>query len=507
MPRASLSRNDSVQVERLDLKPLNVRGTGPKRVEVNSLHLSVVSFSEQKRGSTAWTRLSRREFLAAAGGAAAAVALGAPAAPSEARSFLLSRSGCGRATGYAEASKIITAGDRTHVAWLDADSRGFYVRIRTLDRRAGTWSPTWTVGAAQDNHGGPGLIVDGRGFLHIVYYPHHASFRYRRSKRPNDASEWEPELQFGESLSYPVLLCTPDDTLLMTARRKFSATPEAPARPWELELWRKPAAGTWQRERALLRSRHGGYTHFQESLAWGADGRTIHLGCRIFETTGVKDETPLETAGYLMSPDAGKTWRRADGAVVALPATAETIDVLARGGGASGRTLFSGSLAVNLRGVPHLLHSVRENGRARSYLATPAPDGSGWVKLDLQAFLPEARRSRDLVMPGGLTFSASGRATMVATLVKLAAPTESDWAHPSSAVVRFWSDDDGRSFRSEVLEAPGAMTPHWLPNLERLTGKNVIPVEPGIIFTAGGGGAGLNELELNNEVWWRSANG
>ncbi|MSU47746.1 MAG: SET domain-containing protein-lysine N-methyltransferase [Opitutus sp.] len=58
-----LSRNDSVQVERLDLKPLNVRGTGPKRVEVNSLHLSVVSFSEQKRGSTAWTRLRKSEAI------------------------------------------------------------------------------------------------------------------------------------------------------------------------------------------------------------------------------------------------------------------------------------------------------------------------------------------------------------------------------------------------------------------------------------------------------------
>ncbi|MSU51019.1 MAG: hypothetical protein EXS37_18335 [Opitutus sp.] len=60
----TLSRNDSVLVERLDLKPLNVKGTGPKRVEVNSLHLSVVSFSEQKRGSTAWTRLrSERQTL------------------------------------------------------------------------------------------------------------------------------------------------------------------------------------------------------------------------------------------------------------------------------------------------------------------------------------------------------------------------------------------------------------------------------------------------------------
>jgi hypothetical protein len=31
-------------VERLDPKPLNVRGTGSKRVEVNSFHPSVPSF-------------------------------------------------------------------------------------------------------------------------------------------------------------------------------------------------------------------------------------------------------------------------------------------------------------------------------------------------------------------------------------------------------------------------------------------------------------------------------
>ena len=49
----SLRCNDAVQVERLDLKPLNVRATGFKRVEVNSLHLSVASFMQSKLGSTA----------------------------------------------------------------------------------------------------------------------------------------------------------------------------------------------------------------------------------------------------------------------------------------------------------------------------------------------------------------------------------------------------------------------------------------------------------------------
>jgi len=37
-------RNDAIEVERLDPKPLNVRATDPKRVEVNSRHLSVDSF-------------------------------------------------------------------------------------------------------------------------------------------------------------------------------------------------------------------------------------------------------------------------------------------------------------------------------------------------------------------------------------------------------------------------------------------------------------------------------
>src|SRR3954471_14400715 len=90
-----------------------------------------------------------------------------------ARGFLLSSSGSGRATGYAEASKIVTLGDRTHVAWLDATREGFRVRIRTLDQKTGTWSATATVGEAQDNHGGPGLTADSKGFLHLIYGPHH----------------------------------------------------------------------------------------------------------------------------------------------------------------------------------------------------------------------------------------------------------------------------------------------------------------------------------------------
>jgi putative heme-binding domain-containing protein len=47
-----LSRGNSAEVERLDPKPLNMRATGSKRVEVNSLHPSEVSSPELERTPT-----------------------------------------------------------------------------------------------------------------------------------------------------------------------------------------------------------------------------------------------------------------------------------------------------------------------------------------------------------------------------------------------------------------------------------------------------------------------
>ncbi|MBC7369385.1 MAG: BNR-4 repeat-containing protein [Undibacterium sp.] len=449
--------------------------------------------------------LPRRDFLQLAGVGLLAATFGdklfAAAPPSDAPGpFVLSHEGSGRATGYGEASKIITAAGKTHVAWLDADAEKFRVRVRTLDLATGAWSPTVDIGPAHDNHGGPALTIDSKGYLHIVYFPHHRPFHYRRSLRPHDTSAWSPEIEFGESLSYPVVLVGPDDTIYMTCRRYYEAVDHLN----EMEFWKKPADGEWARQRVVLRSRHLAYVQFQDSLAWGADHRTIHLSCRIYETAPVKGAKPIETLGYLRSPDLGITWQKLDGSPVTLPATAETVEILARGGADTGRTLSAGSLAVDPKGVPHLLHSVRENGIGRTYLATPAP-GGGWTRRDLQKFLPAAWRDHDFVMIGAITFSPSGRATIIGTLAKLG-PGEVDWAHPSNEIVRLWSDDGTRTFRSEVLSPIDPKTPHWLPNLERPTGHHAIPEEPGIIYLAGGAGSGLKDLALNNQVWWHRYN-
>ncbi len=410
--------------------------------------------------------------------------------------FLLSDQGSGRATGYAEANKIVTIGERTHVTWLDSPAEGFRVRVRTLNRATGLWSPTYTVGEGYDNHGGPALTIDSEGYLHIASFPHHHAFRYRRSKRPNDASEWEEEIQFGEKLTYPTLICGPDNTLYFTARRSFKE------KPWEVELWSKKPGRDWSRKGAILRSRHKGYAHFQESLAWGPDHKTLHLCCRFHENSDKNAYGRLQTVGYMKSEDFGKTWRRSDGEKIQTPASVDEIDALTKGGVDREVQLRAGCLAVDPKtGVPHLIYSVTENGQGRVIMTVA--DGKGaWTRLDLSSQLSANLQGRDLIMPGGLSFSDSGRLHGAAQIQR-AKEGESTWGNPSNESLRFVRDtdaDDG-SFKFSFASEPDPKRSQWLPNIERATGFNQVPDQPGIIYTSGGPGEKNTEL-LSNRVYW-----
>lgn len=422
---------------------------------------------------------------------------------------VLSGHGSGRASAYPEQNKIITWEDKTHVVWLDSDAGGFWVRGRTLDRASGAWGPVITLGPAQDNHGGPVLTIDRAGYLHVVYYPHHAPLRYQRSSRPNDLSAWEPVVEFGKELSYPVLVCAPDGTLILTARRGHNAKEGEPKEGMrmEQELWRKPAGGAWEFSGVLIQPRFPGYSAYGAAFAWDAKGR-LHLSARIYEITGRSGEKPLNTVGYMVSDDQGRSWRSASGQPLTLPVNAESIDRVAANAGSPDRPpLNSGPLGVDRAGVPHLIYSENADGVSHLYLATPAP-GGGWTRRDLRSALPadKAGWQIELGMGGGLSFSEEGRATLVAVILN-PPPAERDplkaWAHPTTEIVRFWSDDNLQTFQSEIVSVEDAQQAHWLPNLERPTGHNRVPSSPGIIYTAGPAGGGLHDLELNNEVRWQ----
>lgn len=394
--------------------------------------------------------------------------------------FHLSQRGSGRASAYSEAVKTITVGDRTHVTWLDSLASGFQVQIRTLDHSTGTWSPVYSLGPAHDNHGGPALTVDHQGFLHVVYYPHHHPFQYRRSSRLNDASQWDKAITFGERLTYPTLLCNPQDTLYLTGRRSYAR------QPWTVQQWTKRPHTKWQAGPELLRAQTSGYSHFQAAMAWSPDQRRLHLSCRIHENGGQR-----ETVGYLCQEASESTWKRLDGTPVELPATSDTVDQIAAGGRGQGQLSHKcGSIAVHPDGRPYILYSASNTASSEMYIAHPNRQ-SKWTRLGLASTVETLWPGFRIGPAAQMTFNLQGEMFVTGCIRN----------GPREDVVRLRSGDAGHTFTGEVLSAGLDREHHWFANLERSTGANVIRDVPAVLFTAGVKGAGNTDL-LNNDVYW-----
>ena len=436
--------------------------------------------------------MTRRRFLTGTLlGAMMMVPMNAPAQETtERKPFLLSKNGSGRSTGYAESNKIVPLGDKTHVTWLDSADGAFWVRIRTRDRKTGTWSPTYTVGKAYDNHGGPALAADSKGHLHIVYYPHHHPFRYKKSLRPNDASAWGGEEQFGTFSTYPTLLIAADDTLIVTCRES-----NKDRKPWVMNRYIKRPGKPWMGPKAVMISDEAGYSHYQDALAWGPDHKTIHLSTRMY---GGKPGR-AHTVGYMRSHDLGETWEDATGKAIPLPATSKTCTILAsdKGGPAAFRC---GAIAIGADGAPMVLYSD----------AKPIPNHTWLVRLDpktgaqqRQALQPQAAKlipGVSIAMAGGLSVDATGRLHVVVTM----APAKSGvrWGNPPEDVLYLTAPKFGADFTTCAVSPIDPKVPSWLPNIERSTGHNQVPLQPGILFQTGGPGKKNTQVVANKVYWW-----
>lgn len=416
--------------------------------------------------------------------------------------YLISADGSGRATGYGGANKIITYDDKTHLTWVDSDSTGFSVQVKTLDRATGDWSDTYTVGTAEDNHGGAALTIDSQGYLHIAYYPHHSPMRYRKSVNPNDASAWEDETPVGVNMTYPTLITGPDDTLYLTARQSFGNE------PWQASLFTKSPGGSWSGPTALIKGDETGYSQFAERLAWGPDHQTLHL------TTRMYGENPVWSykIGYMKSEDFGQTWETYDGSPITLPAVKSTIDTIAeadpalRSAYATGDSLSGAPLAVDANNVPWVLYSDLSPGGTiphQAWLATP--DGAGgWSKSlinDKIDVLPE-----DWGMTAsGIHISEDGRLSLLLNIVNDPIET-SPFGSNSLELVWAESSDGGQTFTSQIISPNDPDVPSWLPSLERPTGFNTVD-DPAVLYTYGEKGGGLSDDLDNSVYYWGPAAG
>ena len=436
--------------------------------------------------------MMRREiFIVALVGAMMMVGTNGLAQEAAARKpFLLSENGSGRSTGYAEANKIVTLGDKTHVTWLDSADGAFWVRIRTLDRKTGEWSPTHTVGKAYDNHGGPALAADSKGYLHIVYYPHHHPFHYRKSLRPNDVSAWGEEEQFGTFSTYPTLLVAPDDTLVLTCRES-----NKDHKPWVMNRYIKLPGKPWSGPKAIMISDEAGYSHYQEALAWGPNHKTIHLSTRMYGG----EPGRAHTVGYMRSHDLGETWEDATGRAITLPATSKTCTVL--GSDSKNPASFRcGAIAVGADGAPMVLYSDTQEAPNQAWIVRLDPKTGAEQRQALQPYAAKLIPGVSLAMPGGLSIDATGRMHVVITM----APAKSKvrWGNPPEDVIYLTAPKFGADFTAFAVSPMDHKTPNWLPNIERPTGHNQVPTQPGIIYQAGGPGKRNTQVVSNLVYWW-----
>ncbi len=99
---------------------------------------------------------------------------------------------------------------------------------------------------AEDNHNWPAITVDSEGYLHAIINGHHDPFRYTRSVRPLDISEWTEPVEVAAGTTYGGLVCDSEDTLYSVTRHSH------PGYYFRLSLHRKPKGQPWEEPKHLV---------------------------------------------------------------------------------------------------------------------------------------------------------------------------------------------------------------------------------------------------------------
>ena len=156
-----------------------------------------------------------------------------------------------------EAGMAVTVGETVFMVYgrlavLDGHTKedGAPAYAVTYDIETGELSEPVLMGFgginAEDNHNWPAVTVDSRGYLHVIINGHHNAFRYTRSVRPLDITEWTKPVEVAKGTSYGGLICDSEDTLYSVTRHSD------PGYYFRLSLHRKRAGGPWEEPQNLV---------------------------------------------------------------------------------------------------------------------------------------------------------------------------------------------------------------------------------------------------------------
>jgi len=111
-------------------------------------------------------------------------------------------------------------GGRTYVAYQGGVNNAPYVTY--YDHATNTWATpvmAYTLNTLnQDGHGGPVILVQSTGRIHIFYSAHDSDMEYARSRSVSDITSWETMVDLSGTLTYPHAFETSNNTIYLFMR-------------------------------------------------------------------------------------------------------------------------------------------------------------------------------------------------------------------------------------------------------------------------------------------------
>ena len=425
---------------------------------------------------------SRRQFLA--GSVAIITALGLTQLIKASEPFLISSVGSERATTGA-GNKIVTFKGKTHVVWQKAARLGYFNKVRTFDHATRQWTNAVSLNQGVDNHARPVITVDHQGYLHVVMSGHNSAVTYRRSLRPNDASEWGPVEEAGTG-TYPSIACGRDNSIYLAVR----ALGQKGA-----DLYVRPMNGKWTKQARIVKrgDKYSGYAGFSTGLTIDREG-VLHSVCNVYEGKSGAHQALC----YMRSRDSGKTWETANGKTVAVPARPEDMDLLLDDSSKRLKVVTwpwinsRGNVVTDSHGRVYVAFVSHIEKPGAVMLAVTGDDGK-WTTQTITT----AEQAFPQMRPYGSSVTLSITADDAIQLLLELVPLDDGWVQgrplrttvfreePVKRLVLLVSRDRGKTFSLRSIVEPGKM--FNMANMERPTGANLLPAGriPAIVYFDG----------------------
>jgi hypothetical protein len=270
-------------------------------------------------------------------------------------------------------NSIVSHKDTQIVAFYDPTCTVVLAR-RKLGSAKWEVRTTGLKGNCADAHNSISIMIDGDGVLHIAWNHHGTPLRYARSAASGSLDLTDPMPMTGQNesqVTYPEFYRLPDGSLLFANRDGASGRGNLVLNRYDTK------AKKWTQLQNNLISGEGRRNPYWQMTV--DQSGTVHLSWVWRESPDVASNHDL---CYAKSLDGGKTWRKSDGQVYALPITAATAEYAWKIREKS-ELINQTSMTADARGRPYIATYWRPEGNTVPQYMVVYHDGSSWRKTQV----------------------------------------------------------------------------------------------------------------------------